>query len=126
MRLCTIDGCDNTVQARGWCMKHYLRWHRRGTLELVGRGRNGWTGDEASYNASHFRTRKAKGRAADQQCEHCGGQALHWAYDHSDPGEKVAPEGPYSPNPDHYIPLCVPCHSTFDKTVPYQNKEKTA
>jgi hypothetical protein len=25
-RTCTIDDCQGTVQARGWCAKHYARW----------------------------------------------------------------------------------------------------
>ena len=30
-RQCTIEGCDLTVRARGWCAKHYVRWQRHGT-----------------------------------------------------------------------------------------------
>lgn len=29
-RICSIDGCDKTVKARGWCGKHYHRWARHG------------------------------------------------------------------------------------------------
>lgn len=29
-RTCSIDGCDNKVRARGWCMKHYNHWHYSG------------------------------------------------------------------------------------------------
>lgn len=112
--ICSIDECENEVQARGWCMKHYLRWYRRGTLDLVGRGRNTWTGDDATYNAVHLRHRKVKGRAGDRKCIECSGPASHWAYDNADPAEKVAPEGRYSTDPDHYQPMCVPCHKAFD------------
>lgn len=31
---CSVDGCSGSVQARGWCSKHYGRWRRRGTTEL--------------------------------------------------------------------------------------------
>lgn len=31
---CSVDGCGNPVQARGWCSLHYARWHRGGTIEL--------------------------------------------------------------------------------------------
>lgn len=27
---CSIDECESPVHARGWCRKHYLRWHRHG------------------------------------------------------------------------------------------------
>ena len=29
-RTCTIDGCDRTLYARGWCNMHYTRWLRHG------------------------------------------------------------------------------------------------
>jgi len=27
---CSINNCENKVEARGWCNKHYLRWQRHG------------------------------------------------------------------------------------------------
>lgn len=35
MTACSIDGCLDPIKARGWCRKHYLRWHRHGD-PLVG------------------------------------------------------------------------------------------
>ena len=33
---CSVDGCENPAHARGWCKKHYLRWHKHGDpLKLV-------------------------------------------------------------------------------------------
>jgi hypothetical protein len=29
--LCTIEGCERTYYARGWCRMHYSRWVRKGT-----------------------------------------------------------------------------------------------
>lgn len=29
-KLCSIDGCSGKVKARGWCPKHYRRWHKHG------------------------------------------------------------------------------------------------
>lgn len=28
--VCSIDGCDSTTFARGWCNAHYKRWYRHG------------------------------------------------------------------------------------------------
>lgn len=30
MTTCSIDGCENGVEARGWCAMHYRRWQRHG------------------------------------------------------------------------------------------------
>ena len=30
MKTCTIDGCEKPTVGRGWCRKHYNRWHRHG------------------------------------------------------------------------------------------------
>src|ERR1035437_6194985 len=30
MRICSIDNCNQPHQAKGWCLKHWLRWRRRG------------------------------------------------------------------------------------------------
>lgn len=35
---CSISGCDGAVFARGWCSKHYTRWHRRGDPAVRMRG----------------------------------------------------------------------------------------
>ena len=29
-RRCSIDGCENLHDARGWCNKHYKRWQNHG------------------------------------------------------------------------------------------------
>lgn len=34
-RTCSIDGCDNPHDARGWCSKHYLRWKANGTTDDI-------------------------------------------------------------------------------------------
>lgn len=32
-RTCTINGCGNRYEARGWCRTHYMRWRRHGDPE---------------------------------------------------------------------------------------------
>jgi hypothetical protein len=29
---CSVEGCDSNVLARGWCRKHYNRWHATGDV----------------------------------------------------------------------------------------------
>lgn len=31
--VCSIEGCDRAVVARGWCRRHYARWYTKGNLE---------------------------------------------------------------------------------------------
>lgn len=124
---CSVPGCDRGDRLSfGMCHMHYTRNRRHGSPRVVknfkGENNPAWTGDDATYYASHLRVRSAKGSARLKTCDHCGSGALHWAYDHLDPNEKRSAEGPYSPSPDHYIPLCVTCHSVFDRTVPYMNE----
>lgn len=33
-KVCTIDGCEKRVIARGWCRTHYTRWYETGSTEL--------------------------------------------------------------------------------------------
>lgn len=30
---CSIEGCESTSEARGWCQAHYRRWHAYGDPE---------------------------------------------------------------------------------------------
>lgn len=34
-RTCSIEDCGGTVRARGWCAKHYQRWHKHGSPDVV-------------------------------------------------------------------------------------------
>lgn len=121
--LCSIGGCDAPAAARGWCQTHYTRWRRQGDPLTVGtpRIRTGadhpnWAGDDATYSGLHIRLRRSLGPASAHPCAFgCGAIARHWSYDHVDPGERVSSTGvPYSTDPAHYRPLCVPCHKRFD------------
>lgn len=32
---CSVEACDGQAEKRGWCQKHYRRWHRNGTLDVT-------------------------------------------------------------------------------------------
>jgi hypothetical protein len=116
---CPVESCPRQIVTHGYCQKHYRRWRKHRDPEHVpppnSGPRNGWwRGDDASYSAAHDRVRRLHGSASSHQCQACGQQAQHWSYDHSDPNEKQAAKGPYSTDPSHYRPLCVPCHKRSD------------
>lgn len=124
---CSVDGCEKPVVARTVCKMHYMRLRTHGdvTVVLVG-GNKGqqcressptWKGAQVSYSGAHMRVKAQRGEARAHTCE-CGRPAAHWAYDHDDPNVLTSPDGrPYSADPDHYRPMCVPCHKKLDLTV---------
>jgi hypothetical protein len=57
------------------------------------------------YLALHKRVRRARGKAREHSCEHCGGQAAHWATIHGRDGLDIDAD---------YMPLCVKCHVAYD------------
>lgn len=67
-----------------------------------------------AYRVAHNRVRSVRGRASDHTCDHCGGQAEHWAYDHSDPQPSVDGGLIFSNDISRYTPLCLPCHRRLD------------
>lgn len=74
------------------------------------------TRTDIGYRAVHSRLQRQYGRADGQPCHYCGQKALHWAYDHNDPNEKLDPRGYYySVDMHHYVALCLPCHNYLDK-----------
>jgi rubredoxin len=72
--------------------------------------------EPGGYQFAHYKVYRLRGRARNYPCQYCGRQAHHWAYDHADPDERQDPRrgGPYSLNPDHYLPLCGSCHKHLD------------
>jgi len=120
--VCTVEDCSERGQMRrGMCNNHYRRLLRYGTptptdeqRSTKGERCSRWLGDAVDYGAVHRRIKMERGPAKVWPCQHCGDQAAHWAYDHTDPNEKVSDRGRYSTDPDHYIPLCHRCHVKFD------------
>ena len=125
---CSIESCSRPAKYAntGWCQTHYHRWWRNGDPGVVRqeRGARGtatvnWKGDDITYRTAHTRLTQAKGKASQQDCVRCGKQALHWAYDHTDPDEKIyeSPRGPiaYSVDLDRYQPMCRGCHVKLDR-----------
>jgi len=82
---------------------------------LFGPRNPAWRGDEVSYVGAHARVWRVRGSPRSHMCEMCENPAAEWAYDHRDPRERRSPRGyPYSPDPGHYRPLCIPCHRRED------------
>lgn len=112
MWLCQCD-CGRTSTVRTGDL-------RRGTVRTCGAIAHQLE-EAIEYTAAHDRVVRAKGRAAEHDCVDCGRTAAHWSYDHQDPGElhsaTVKGSPPFSLNPDHYQPRCVPCHKVYDLTV---------
>ncbi|BBX69012.1 hypothetical protein MPSYJ_24730 [Mycolicibacterium psychrotolerans] len=83
-----------------------------------------WRGDDASYNAIHYRLRSARGSARDHPCVDCEQPAKHWSFSGCEAekprrrdaaGRVVSP--PYCCHPEHYEPRCVSCHLRKDGAV---------
>jgi len=116
---CTVEGCTKPMFATNLCGMHYRRVWANGTLEGTAPKRGseapGWVGDDATYRTVHSRLVALRGKAADHVCVDCGGSALEWSYDHSDPNEKHDRRGgDYSVDPERYEPRCRRCHYWFD------------
>lgn len=121
---CAIDDCPEPHKARGYCSTHYSRLLLHGDpLRVVPRYRPStgplhplWSGDAVSYGGMHDRLCRLKGKASQHFCA-CGGTAEEWAYDHQDGNEKLGEPGPYSLDPGHYFPMCIPCHRKLDAAM---------
>lgn len=125
---CCVEGCRNPDLNGVMCSMHATRVRRHGSPDVVipaadralptGDAHPNWSGSQATYDAVHQRMRRLNGPARDHACNHCGRPARHWAYKHGDPQELVDDRGyGYSLDPSFYIPLCVPCHKSYDLTA---------
>lgn len=111
--ICMVEDCGQSREGHGYCAKHYGRWRRTGDPLIAA-----WRGEVGNpgYEAAHQRVAVQRGPAKDHPCVECGARAAHWAYDHEDPDERLHPDrgSPYSVKVEHYRPMCIPCHWTFD------------
>lgn len=88
-----------------------------------GQNNPNWRGEDVGYGQAHERVKRIRGLASSHKCLHCEKKrAEEWAYDHEDPDERreegKRDKGRYSLDPNHYIPLCSPCHTRFDFPPP--------
>lgn len=122
-KTCSIPGCDLPHDSRGWCATHYKRWTVHG--DPLGYTRPGnYAGDDVGYIGVHHRVRTERGPASAYLCEHCGLNAAHWAFDHSDPDPRFHSDGrPFSVDLNCYIPLCAACHAKLDRRMAAERRE---
>ena len=86
----------------------------RGTTGSCGRRRRHIT--PRNYVQAHGHVRAIRGGASEHVCARCRrAPAAHWAYRHEGASQRHgSPSGPWSPCPEDYSPLCVPCHKRAD------------
>lgn len=89
----------------------------RGSALSCGNSRVHHRIESPGYRATHDRLQRDRGSASKHHCIDCGHQAQQWSYDHTDPFQLLSSDGlPYSTDPSHYQPRCVPCHKMYDLT----------
>lgn len=122
---CEAEGCDEERLANGLCNMHSIRMRNHGSLELPeptvysGDEHPAWKGKAVTYGPAHTRVVRDRGSASTHLCWNCGSQAQDWAYDHNDADELTCQKSgrTYSADPDHYLPLCRPCHKRIDNAA---------
>lgn len=74
------------------------------------------TREVTTYSGVHMRLIRERGSAREHVCS-CGEPAAEWAYDHTDPEERVDGNRnrPFSLDLSRYSPKCLPCHRRADK-----------
>lgn len=73
------------------------------------------------YRGAHMRVVAARGHASSYACTDCGRPAQDWAYQCTDPDERVAVVNGtplrYSLDSDRYAPMCRSCHRRLDHAI---------
>ena len=118
-RVCTVEGCEQRLRARGLCNKHYLRMWSRGTLDdppppkRVDPRNDGplallpdWDQPYGmnGYVRFHGRITRERGRADQLLCVDCGLGARDWSHEH----------GTWRGDVMNYSPRCKGCHNRLD------------
>lgn len=138
IKICVIPDCGRPFHANMLCGTHNQRLRagikvegmtlsspviKKGTLSGVKSGR--WAGDEVTYYGAHHRMKAEKGRARDHMCA-CGRGAHHWAYDYTDPNERVDETTGlvYSVDMTCYVAMCASCHKKHDNLEKARRRER--
>jgi hypothetical protein len=88
---CSVEGCENPAQSRGWCRKHYQRWYRYGDPNIVTdqSGKNNSNYRDGTYCEPHY---CKCGREKDRRsniCATCAGSSYSMSGEPSVENEKV-------------------------------------
>lgn len=106
---CIADpDCDSRVVSVGLCRRHYNERYRAGMVAPKHERTH------VGIFAAHQRCRALWGPASAHICIECGGYAYDWAYDGTDPAEKLDGILRYSVHPEFYMPMCRGCHQRRD------------
>lgn len=118
--ICTVDGCINAKRSPGsaYCGTHYQRLRLTGSVQadnpIVPHQQH--DPNTPPYRTVHKWLQNERGRADEHDCVRCGRPARHWAYDHSDPDERVGSDGrTFSNDLSRYQPMCQTCHQQWDR-----------
>ena len=131
---CSVEGCVRPrakhSSGRGrsnLCPAHKARKRKHGDVlpDIPIRHVFHVTGDVTvylGYGSAHSRLKSVRGRASEHLCA-CGAPAKTWAYQHAATVEfsGTIVRGSremfvrWSGDPEDYAPMCVPCHTKFDR-----------
>lgn len=105
-------------------VQHVLQRHLEKRRIAAKRNQSGglnhmWKGNDAGYEAAHWRVKNIHGSARINTCIDCGEMADDWSYDGLDPEEKQDPIHGcwYSLKINHYQARCRECHRQYDKKI---------
>lgn len=93
MKICSIEGCDSRIQARGWCSKHYKRWRQHGdplkTLTKINLDRGSNYTHADSMRWTRYRITPEEYEALLKKCMICGETKGKLCVDHDHITKKV-------------------------------------